>query len=314
MTRYRVLAFVLAGGEGQRLLPLTAHQAKPAVPFARGYRIVDFVLANLVNSRIPAVFVLGQYKPATLIEHIESTWHYPARAAGVTTESILPSAARPTYLGTADAVYQCIELVERHLPDVVAVFAADHIYRMDVRQMVGYHLARNADVTVAGVPVPIENAVSFGVMETGEAGNIRRFQEKPRAPAAMPSRPEYALASMGNYLFKANTLVSLLRDTITSGGTDFGKDIMPTFAERGLDAYAYDFCRNVLPGLKPYEERAYWRDVGTLDALARARQDVEGPRSRFDLQNRAWPIRKDLLEQLETPRGRQQPELDRFAA
>jgi glucose-1-phosphate adenylyltransferase len=293
---------------------LTAHQAKPAVRFAGSYRIVDFVLANMVNSRIPAVFLLGQYKPATLIEHVETTWRHMARAAGVVIESIVPTAGEPAYAGTADAVYRCIDLVEHHLPDVVAVFAADHIYRMDVRQMVGYHLSRNADVTIAGVPVPIDSAASFGIMETDDVGAIRRFREKPSDPAAMSSRPGYALASMGNYLFKAETLTALLRETINAGGADFGKDIMPTLAHRGLKAIAYDFCRNVLPGIKPYEERGYWRDVGTLDALERAQRDVEGPRPKFDLQNRAWPIRKDLLERLEAPRRIEQPERDRIAA
>lgn len=296
MTRIRVLALVLAGGEGTRLRPLTVHQAKPAVPFTRGYRIIDFVLANLVNSRVPSICVVAQYKPHTLLEHIDAVWRPVARLAGSTIDTRVPQAGQAPFRGTADAVDRCADVLERHAPDVVAVFAADHIYRMDVRQMIGFHLSRHADVTVAGVPVPIDQASAFGVMATDSDGTLRRFDEKPALPQSMPARAGYALASMGNYLFRPAVLRALLDRALLRGGCDFGKDIMPGLATSGLRAVAYDFQRNVLPGLRPYEERAYWRDVGTLAALEQAREDVEGVKPRFDLRNRAWPIRKDLLE------------------
>ena len=297
MGRTQILALVLAGGEGTRLYPLTVYQAKPAVPFALGYRIVDFVLGNLVNSRIPSIYLLGQYKPETLIEHVHAVWRPQVGAFGYGIEVVLPEDIERggRFLGTADAVRRCMHLVERHNPEVVAVFAADHVYRMDVRQMAGYHLSRRADVTIAGIPVPIGRASAFGVMATDPSGRLEAFDEKPVLPQCIPGRPELAYASMGNYLFKPDVLYRILSESAGLGLMDFGKDVMPALVESKLDVYAYDFTRNQLPGIQPYEERAYWRDVGTLDALEQARSDVEGTRPRFDLRNRAWPIRRDLL-------------------
>ena len=316
MGRTQILALVLAGGEGRRLYPLTMYQAKPAVPFALGYRIVDFVLGNLVNSRIPAIYLLAQHKPQTLIEHVHAVWQPQVRAFGYNIEVVLPEQveAGGRFLGTADAVRRCLELLERHNPEVVAVFAADHVYRMDVRQMAGYHLARRADVTIAGIPVPIDQASAFGIMATDRSGRLEAFEEKPALPQPIPDRPEAAYASMGNYLFKPDVLYDVLSDSAQSGLMDFGQDVMPALVASGLDVFAYDFARNQLPGIQPYEERAYWRDVGTLAALKQARSDVEGSRPRFDLRNRAWPIRRDLLPSVRLPALAAQADADRCAA
>jgi glucose-1-phosphate adenylyltransferase len=317
MSRTQILALVLAGGEGTRLRPLTLYQAKPAVPFACGYRIVDFVLGNLFNSKVSSVYLLAQYMPQTLVEHVHATWRPQMRSCGYTVEVVLPEGLAPggAFAGTADAVRCCLHLLERHNPEVVAVFAADHVYRMDVRQMAGYHLSRRADVTVAGIPVPIAQASSFGVMATDQASRLIAFQEKPKNPRPIPGQPDFVYASMGNYLFKPDVLVALLEDSARLGRMDFGRDIMPMLAHGdALQTYAYDFARNQLPGIQPYEERFYWRDVGTLDALEKARADVEGARPRFDLRNRAWPIRRDLLPSFGRLPRASAYQGDRFAA
>ena len=316
MSRNQILALVLAGGEGTRLHPLTVYQAKPAVPLTLGYRIVDFVLGNLLNSRIASTYVLAQYKPQTLIDHVHAVWAPQARPLGCSIDVVLPEAVAPggSFLGTADAVRRCLHLIERHNPEIVAVFAADHVYRMDVRQMAGYHLSRRAHVTVAGIPVPIGQASAFGVMAVDQAGRIREFQEKPALPQPIPGRPDWAYASMGNYLFRPDVLFDLLTDAAPPGCVDFGRDVLPGLAANGDRVFAYDFARNLLPGIQPYEERVYWRDVGTLEALEQARSDVEGPRPRFDLRNRAWPIRRDLLPSLARMREVHAPESDRVAA
>lgn len=285
-----VLAIVLAGGEGTRLYPLTANSPKPAVPFASGYRIVDFVLSNLVNSGIAPIYVVGQYKPESLVRHIGTAWSRWSNGPQSTIRMVLPGKDDGAcFRGTADAVYQNLRLIERHCPDLVAIFAADHVYRMDVRQMVAFHRARKADVTVAAVPVPIAQASSFGVLVTDAEGCIREFQEKPQRPVPSPRDPARAHASMGNYLFAPDVLVDLLEAAQRRGAIDFGRDVMPGLPEC-CRVLAYDFTSNEVPGIKPYEERGYWRDVGTIDSLFAARNDVVGPRPRFDLWNRAWPI------------------------
>jgi glucose-1-phosphate adenylyltransferase len=300
MSRNRILALVLAGGEGTRLHPLTASEAKPAVPFTLGYRIIDFVLGNLVNSRIGSIYVLAQYKPQTLIEHVEAIWEPQVRPLGYALNVVVPDERTPgaCFLGTADAVRRCLSIVERHDPEIVAVFAADHVYRMDVRQMVGYHISRRADVTVAAIPVPIEQASAFGVMATEASGRVCEFAEKPEIALPIPGKPELAYASMGNYLFKPEVLIELLADSVEPARVDFGHDVMPALVAGSYGLFAYDFTRTQLPGIQPYEERMYWRDVGTLEALEQARSDVEGTRPKFDLRNRAWPIRRDLLSSL----------------
>jgi glucose-1-phosphate adenylyltransferase len=288
----KIVALVLAGGEGTRLHPLTAEHAKPALPFANGYRIVDFVLSNLVNSGISTVYVLAQYKPESLMRHIAAAWSPWFDDAEGLIKVLLPrsNTLGGSFKGTADAAYQYFDVLQAHRPDAVAVFAADHIYRMDVRQMARFHAERAADATVAAVPVPIGQASSFGIIATEPDGRVRQFHEKPRQPAAIPGNPSQAYASMGNYLFQPDVLGSALREARSRGDTDFGRDVLPRLCAEAR-VYAYDFERNVVPGLQDYEEPAYWRDVGTLSALAAAQQDAMGHRPRFNLWNRRWPIR-----------------------
>jgi glucose-1-phosphate adenylyltransferase len=287
----RVLALVLAGGNGTRLHPLTAEQAKPAVPFAAGFRIIDFVLSNLVNSGITSIYVLAQYKPRSLIEHIATAWA-PSPGGQRRIEVVLPPAedeAGP-FKGTADAVYRNLHLIARHRPGVVAVFAADHVYRMDVRQMVGFHRQRRAAVSIAAVPVPIEAGTQFGIIAAAPDGRIEAFHEKPARPAPIPGDPQRAYASMGNYLFDPGALVALLEAASRRGDTDFGRHIMPRLPV-SCRAFAYDFACNQIPGLRPYEEHGYWRDIGSLDAYQAALHDVLDPLPRFSLNNPAWPLR-----------------------
>ncbi len=213
----KILAMVMAGGNGTRLHPLTAEHAKPALMFAAGCRIVDFVLGNLVNSRVFPIYVLAQYKPRSLIEHIETAWSPWSAGRDPAIRVVLPetrSGAEP-YKGTADAIYRNVHLIERHEPDLVAVFAADHVYRMDVRQMATFHEQRGADVTIAAVRVPIAQASAFGIMSTGPAGDLREFREKPEVPSPIPTDPAHAYASMGNYLFDPRVLAGCWRRPTT---------------------------------------------------------------------------------------------------
>jgi len=288
----KIVALVLAGGEGTRLYPLTAEHAKPALPFANGYRICDFVLSNLVNSGIATIYVLAQYKPESLMKHIETAWAPWFRESEGLIKVLLPrsNTLGGQFKGTADAVAQYLDAVQAHAPDVVAVFAADHIYRMDVRQMVDFHHAQQAAVTVSALAVPIEKARAFGVLKTSADARVREFHEKPKHPPAIPGDPRHAYASMGNYLFEPAMLERVLEESRLAGETDFGRDVLPRIctAER---VYAYDFAQNQVPGVQEFEERAYWRDVGTLSALAAAQQDAMGSRPRFNLWNARWPIR-----------------------
>jgi len=286
---------VLAGGEGTRLYPLTAEHAKPAVPFASGYRLVDFVLSNLLNSRISTVYVLAQYKPDSLIKHISTAWS-PWFADGEGSIKVLLPRSNTLggqFKGTADAVYQSLDLLHSHSPDVVAVFAADHVYRMDVRQMVAFHRERRADVTVSAVAVPLRQASSFGIVGTAPEGRVTDFREKPKHPTPLPKDPTRAYASMGNYLFDPDVLEQALLEARRAGETDFGRDLLPRLCATHR-VYAYDFAENLVPGLLEHEEPAYWRDVGTLAALAAAQQDTMGAAPRFNLHNRRWPIRGEL--------------------
>lgn len=285
-----ILALVLAGGEGTRLRPLTEEHAKPALPFVNGCRIVDFVLSNLANSEISSIYVLAQYKPQSLIRHIQTTWKNSSSSRDCHVNVVLPRTDEELFLGTADAAYRNCHLIERHRPDLVAVFAADHVYRMDVRQMVDFHLSRGADVSVAAVPVPIEKASSFGIIVSDHENRILDFQEKPDRPVSLPADPDRAYASMGNYLFNTGFLMDALCRANHHGEMDFGRHLLP-HASRSHRAYAYDFTGNEVPGVQAYEERAYWRDVGTLDAYTEARRDALGPQPRFHLENPQWPIR-----------------------
>ena len=287
-----IVALVLAGGAGTRLYPLTAEHAKPALPFANGYRIVDFVLSNLVNSDISTIYVLAQYKPASLVRHIEAAWApWLAQGEGMI-KVLLPRSNTygGQFKGTADAVYQYLDVLQAHSPDIVAVFAADHVYRMDVRQMIAFHRSKKAEVTVAAVAVPAERASSFGIVSTQADGRVHAFHEKPPRAPTLPHNPARAYASMGNYLFEPEVLEAALVEGRSRGETDFGRDILPRLCG-GARVFAYDFSENQVPGVQEFEERAYWRDVGTLTALAAAQQDAMGQRPRFNLGNGRWPIR-----------------------
>ena len=287
-----VLAFVMAGGEGSRLHPLTANRCKPAVPFNGKHRIVDFVLSNLVNSEIYSTYLLVQYKSQSLIEHVRQTWTM-ARFMPQHFITVVPPQMRhgPAWFqGTADAVYQNIHLIESMQPDIVAVFGADHIYRMDVRQMIDFHIKSNAHASVATIPVDLRECDQFGIVEVDDSHRIKDFKEKPRAAQPMPGSRTQALASMGNYIFNADVLLRQLKRMHDNGETDFGKHILPSMV-KSHRLVAYDFDTNHIPGTEPYEEHGYWRDVGTVQAYWDAHMDLLGESPLFDLDNRWWPIR-----------------------
>jgi glucose-1-phosphate adenylyltransferase len=284
---------IMAGGKGERLNPLTRDRSKPAVPFGGRHRIVDFVLSNFLNSGILALYVLVQYKSQSLIEHVRLSW----RTTGILSEAfvaVVPPQMRfgnAWYRGTADAVLQNLNLIDDFAPDVIAVFGADHIYRMDITQMVDFHLDQKADVTVAARPVAIGHASEFGVLAINAQSRIVRFDEKPKNPSPMPGHPGRALVSMGNYIFKRQPLVeALLSDARRSTDHDFGRSIIPELVETGR-VFAYDFEQNEVPGVKPYEEQGYWRDVGTIESYWESHMDLLGESPRFDLDNSLWPIR-----------------------
>ena len=287
----KILAMVLAGGQGSRLHPLTAERSKPAVPFGSRYRIVDFVLSNMVNSGIHAIYLLVQYKSQSLIEHVNKAWNFAHGVPGQFV-SIVPPQMREGpewFQGTSDAIFQNINLIERHAPDMVAVFGADHIYRMDVGQMVDFHRQNSAHVSVAAIPVPLQQASAFGVIDTDGESRIRGFLEKPASPPAMPGDPSRAYGSMGNYLFNTDVLLAALREAKERGEHDFGTHILPRLIHSHR-VFAYNFGTNRIPGIRDWEEQAYWRDVGTIDAYFAAHLDVLGAQQRFNLFNPQWFI------------------------
>lgn len=291
MAAPRIVAFVMAGGDGIRLRPFTHQQPKPAIPFAGGYRIIDFVLSNLYNSMIRSSFVLLQYKPQPLMAHLAENWAFANREPGEFVEPALPrdidSGGR--FKGTADAVYRSLELLEGCRPDMVAVFSADHVFRMDIRQMAAFHGASGADATVAAVPVPVERASCFGIISTDSKSRITGFREKPVAPEPMPGDPRRAFASMGNYIFRPEVLREALHSAACRGEHDFGRHVLPRLIATHR-VFAYDFADNDIPGVKAHEERSYWRDVGTIEAYASAHWDLLGPQPRLCLDNPEWPI------------------------
>ena len=268
----RVLAFVLAGGKGTRLYPLTKERAKPAVPFGGRYRIVDFVLSNLINSGIYSIYVLVQFKSQSLLEHLREGWEASSLLRNhfiIPVPAQMRSAGEDWYRGTADAIYQNINLIEQAEPHVVAIFGADHIYRMNIREMIEFHIDRGAQVTVSSIPVEKEQASEFGVVETREDGLICGFHEKKPDAPTMPGDPNRVYASMGNYLFSTKLLLDELRvdGEKESSSHDFGRDILPGLIGRA-DMYAYDFQTNRIPG-DPAGAPVYWRDVGTLGRVFR---------------------------------------------
>jgi glucose-1-phosphate adenylyltransferase len=289
---------ILAGGEGRRLLPLTADRAKPAVPFGGRYRIIDIVLSNFVNSGLTRIKVLTQYKSASLEEHIARAW----RLSAITDDYIeaMPAQQRTGgswYKGSADAVWQCKHVIDDDAPDIVAIFGGDHVYKMDVRQMIDTHIALDADVTIAAIPVTKLEAQDFGVLEVDAEGRVIAFHEKVKDPPEMPGKPGMCLASMGNYIFNRQALVEEITRDASLGDDqskhDFGRDILPNMVKEGRAVFVYDFFDNRVPG-ESERERGYWRDVGTTDAYWEAQMDLVAVQPHFNFYNRRWPIRTGI--------------------
>jgi glucose-1-phosphate adenylyltransferase len=288
----RVFSIVLAGGAGKRLAPLTADRAKPAVPFGGNYRLVDFALSNLVNAGFLRIAVLTQYKSHSLDRHVTTTWRLSPLLGNYVTPVPAQMRRGPHWFaGSADAIYQNLNLISDERPRYICVFGADHIYRMDPRQMIEQHVALGAGVTVAAIRVPIESADQFGVIEPEADGRqIRAFHEKPSDPVGMAADPAMVLASMGNYVFTADVLRdAVTRDAADKGSAhDLGGDIIPALVERG-EAYVWDFAKSEVPGTSE-RDRSYWRDVGTLDAYYDAHMDLISVDPVFNLYNEDWPI------------------------
>jgi glucose-1-phosphate adenylyltransferase len=292
MPERRVLGIVLAGGEGKRLAPLTADRAKPAVPFGGLYRLVDFALSNLVNSGIRRICVLTQYKSHSLDRHITTTWRLSSLLGNYVTPVPAQQRLGPYwYTGSADAIYQSLNLIYDDQPDIVIVFGADHVFRMDATQMIDQHVASGTGVTVAALPVPRQDATAFGVIKTAEDGRtVQAFLEKPADPPARPGHPDEAFASMGNYVFTSDVLVDALRKDAEDSESrhDMGRDIIPMLVRERL-AEVYDFLDNEVPGAAP-RDAGYWRDVGTLDSYFEAHMDLCAVQPVFNLYNAKWPI------------------------
>ncbi|MDZ4697571.1 MAG: glucose-1-phosphate adenylyltransferase [Deltaproteobacteria bacterium] len=288
----RLLALIMAGGKGSRLFPLTRDRAKPAVPFGGRYRIIDFVLSNMFNSGIRSLYVLTQYKAQSLVEHIQRAWS--VRNSPTDFVTIVPAQMRMGelwYRGTADSVFQNYHMVEDQRPDYVLVFGADHIYKMNVRQMVDFHIEKGAVATVACIPIAVEDAPSFGIMEIDANGRVVGFEEKPQTGAkTIPGQPGLCLASMGNYIFNPDTLrEELIADSGRESHHDFGHNVIPAMMKTGK-VFAYNFHNNVIPGAKSLEENTYWRDVGTIDAYYEAALDLKNVVPSLNLYGWDWPI------------------------
>ncbi len=292
--RLKVLAIVLAGGEGTRLYPLTKERAKPAVPFGGKYRIVDFVLSNLVNSGIYSIYVVIQFRSQSLLQHLSDGWQF---GGILRSEFIVPvpaqmrSVGKDWYRGTADAIQQNTNLIEQSAPDIVAVFGADHIYRMNIREMIEFHEQKRAHVTVAAIPVDKKYAKEFGVLEVTSTGRITGFIEKRADAPTIPGDPNRVLASMGNYIFSTDMLLKMVEEDQKDENSshDFGRDILPK-AIGSAEIFAYDFLTNSIPG-EPPDKQPYWRDVGTLDAYYEASMDIRSIDPELNLFNREWPVR-----------------------
>jgi len=293
-----VLGMILAGGKGTRLEPLTKFRSKPAVPFGGRYRIIDFVLSNFINSGIYSLYVLTQFKSQSLTEHIHESYTFSSilKNQFVTCVPAQMMTGDDWYKGTADAIYQNLNLIREKNPFLVAIFGGDHIYKMDVSAMAKYHHEKAADCTVAAIPVPVEDAHHFGIIQVNSDWQITGFQEKPQEnPATLPNDPTRVLASMGNYIFSTRELIRILNDDAADSESshDFGKDILPKIKDEGR-LYAYDFGRNIIPGSTTMEGNSYWRDVGTLESYYEANMDLRAVRPSLDLYNREWPIRSTV--------------------
>ncbi len=294
----KTLAMIMAGGRGERLFPLTFERSKPAVPFGGRYRIIDFVLSNLINSQIFSIYLLVQYKSQSLIEYVRENWGLSSVMSDHFV-TVVPPQMRygpDWFQGTANAVFQNLNLIRQHNPELVIVFGADHIYRMDIRQMIDFHLERNAQVTVAARPIPICEASLYGIIDAGDDGSIKSFVEKPKNPPPMPKDPNKAYCSMGNYIFNTDSLIQALIQAERNKEYDFGKHVIPNLLNAGKKLFAYDFETNIIPGSKPYEELGYWRDVGTIKAFWDAHQDMLREKPLFEIKNELWPIRPSRNE------------------
>ncbi|MCD8024844.1 MAG: glucose-1-phosphate adenylyltransferase [Candidatus Gastranaerophilales bacterium] len=290
----KVLTMILAGGQGKRLFPLTRDRAKPAVPFGGRYRIIDFVLNNFVNSGLYRIKVLTQYKSDSLNKHISRGWDLSSSIDQYV--DLVPAQMRTDgnwYKGTADAIYQNINQITDDKYQTVCVFGGDHVYKMDVRQMLDYHHKKNSDITISAIPVPIELAGEYGVIEVDDNWRLTGFIEKPETkPKSMPNDPSRCLVSMGNYIFKADSLVKELKEDSLDLNSehDFGKNIIPNMLKNGSRVYIYDFSTNTFPGMTP-SEQGYWRDVGNIDSYFQANMDLLEYNPELNLYSKEWPLR-----------------------
>ena len=287
----RTVVMILAGGRGTRLGPLTCHRAKPAVPFGGRYRIIDFVLSNFFNSGYRRIYVLTQYMASSLIKHLNRNWQMSGLGDYI---EVVPAQMRLGafwYRGTADAVYQNLNLVRDAGADAVAVFGGDHVYKFDISQMEQAHRDRDADLTVGAFPVPKEEAHQFGIVHVDESGRITGFLEKPSNPPTIPGRPDMCLVSMGNYFFRTSVLEEALIEDTQDGASrhDFGHNIIPRLVEKGARAYIYNFGENQIAG-EPEGSAPYWRDVGTIDSYFDANMDMRSQEPALNLYNRTWSV------------------------
>lgn len=291
---HEVVTFVLAGGSGNRLFPLTEERAKPAVPFGGKYRVIDFVLSNLINSGIYSIYVLTQYMSQSLLRHLRDGWQFGGLLRNhfiIPAPAQVRSAYGAGYTGTADAIFQNLDLIDHFDEHVIAIFGADHIYRMNIRHMIDFHEHMRSDVTIAAIPVPAYLAAEFGVLEVAADGTVRAFHEKNANAPTIPGTPDKVYASMGNYIFSAPTLLAALEaDALREDSNhDFGRDVLPSLIGQAA-VHAYDYQTNVIPG-ETENVPAYWRDVGTLEAYYDAHMDLCGLIPSLNLYNRQWPIR-----------------------
>ncbi len=286
------LVMIMAGGRGSRLGPLTLHRSKPAVPFAGRYRIIDFALSNFVNSGYRRIYLLTQYMSSSLIKHLNRNWRLSGFGEYI---EVVPAQMRRGefwYRGTADSVYQNLNLVRDARVENVAVFGGDHVYKFAIDQMDQFHREQHADITVAAIPVPRGDATQFGVIHADERGRVTGFIEKPANPPPMPGRPDWALASMGNYIIKADVLARALGEDVTDKTSrhDFGRDVIPRMIASGARVFIYDFAKNQIPG-EPSGVEPYWRDVGTIDSYFESNMELRARLPALNLYNRQWRIR-----------------------
>lgn len=293
MANEDVLVMILAGGEGKRLFPLTKDRAKPAVPFGGRYRIIDFVLNNFVNSGFFKIKVLTQYKSDSLNKHITRGWSLSPFLNQYV--DLVPAQMRTGgdwYMGTADAVFQNVNQILDVEPNQICVFGGDHIYKMDVSQMMDFHKKKKADLTISAIQVPIEEASDFGIIEVDENWRLVGFEEKPKNPKTIPNNPKMCLASMGNYIFEKPILVdALFKDACKENSKhDFGKNVIPSLLEEGKKIFIYNFNDNCFPGISD-SEKGYWRDVGNVDAYWQANMDLLDYCPELNLYSKEWPLR-----------------------